>query len=202
MVSAINDQSQQQFRKTLIPSKDMTIQTKSICTGRARNRLDFSKKTYRPILPQSIRILVVEDESAIRRINKIILTGFGYQVEEADDGLTAWEKLQQNDYDLLLTDYQMDRMNGLDLIKNLHSARITLPIIIASGKMPLEEMNKCPWLGVSAMLLKPFTAKDLLSTVEDVLHSELEKEKTRIENTMSYQDFNSDEHLLSTVKVS
>lgn len=115
------------------------------------------------------RILVVDDESYIRQFSTVVLRHSGYAVETAEDGAAAWDALQLNRYDLLVTDNNMCRLTGIGLIRKLHAARMALPVILVSGAMPTDELNRHPWLPIAATLLKPFTTVELLSTVRQIL---------------------------------
>jgi YesN/AraC family two-component response regulator len=64
-------------------------------------------------------------------------------VDTAEDGEFGWEALQAKNYDLLITDNNMPKVSGLELVKKLRSARMALPVILASGAMP-EELNRLP----------------------------------------------------------
>jgi CheY-like chemotaxis protein len=115
------------------------------------------------------RILVVDDDGDIRRLNTEVLVGSGYQVDAAADGAFAWEILQLNSYDLLLTDYDMPKVTGVELLKKLRAACMALPVILASGTIPMKELSRHPWLQIDATLLKPYTPDELLATVRKVL---------------------------------
>jgi DNA-binding response OmpR family regulator len=117
----------------------------------------------------SQRILVVEDEPAIRQFNAQVLARSGYQVDAAEDGAAGWEALHANHFDLLLTDHDMPRLSGLDLVKKVRAARMTLPVILATGALPEEELKRHPWLQLAATLLKPFSPHQLVETVKKVL---------------------------------
>ena len=119
----------------------------------------------------SFRILVVEDDDVLRRLNAEVLMDSGYQVDAAQDGAAAWAALQLFDYDLLITDFDVPNLSGIDLLKKLHGARMALPVIMVSGTMPAAELNRQPWLQVDAALLKPHTHAELLATVSSVLHA-------------------------------
>jgi DNA-binding response OmpR family regulator len=119
----------------------------------------------------SQRILVVEDNVAIRELNAQVLAGSGYQVDGAEDGAAGWEVLQANHFDLLITDHDMPRMSGVELVKRARSARMTLPIILATGILPEEELERHPWLQLAATLLRPFSSGQLLDTVKRVLRA-------------------------------
>jgi DNA-binding NtrC family response regulator len=116
------------------------------------------------------RILVVDDDSNIRELNAEILMASGYQVDTAKDGAAGWKALQANHYDLLVTDNNMPRVTGVELIKMLRSVDMTLSVILASGTVPTEELIQNPWLRLDAMLPKPFTTDQLLRTVKKILH--------------------------------
>ena len=68
------------------------------------------------------RILVVDDDPLIRRLNSEVLVYSGYQVDAADDGASAWNALLVNDYDLLITDNDMPKVTGVDLLKKVHAS--------------------------------------------------------------------------------
>lgn len=116
----------------------------------------------------SNRILLVDDDINIRLLSADLLFHSGYQVDTAGDGESGWEALQTRNYNLLITDNQMPKVSGLELVKKLRSARMALPVILASGAMP-EELNRLPWLQLAATLWKPFTPDELLGTVNRVL---------------------------------
>jgi len=115
------------------------------------------------------RILVVEDDDDVRRFNFEVLIRSGYNVDAAEDGAAGWDALQLEDYHLLITDNDMPKVSGVDLVKKLHSAHKLVPVIMAAGTSPQEELNRHPWLQIEAMLLKPYTIEQLLATVDNVL---------------------------------
>ena len=115
------------------------------------------------------RILVVEDDRELRQINAMMLVHSGYAVDTAEDGAAAWEELHANRYDLLVTDNHMPKLTGLELLRKLRSARMELPVIMATGTLPTQELAQNPWLEPVAMLAKPYTTDQLLNTVKDVL---------------------------------
>src|ERR1043165_2093734 len=86
-------------------------------------------------------ILVVDDEPGIQLLLSSVLRRSGYQVDTAEDGAAGWEALQATHYDLLITDNNMPKMSGVELVKMLRAARMTLPVVIASGSIPTEALN-------------------------------------------------------------
>jgi DNA-binding response OmpR family regulator len=117
------------------------------------------------------RILVVDDDFYARELHAGVLIRFGYNVDTAGDGADAWKALEGDSYDLLITDNKMPRVTGLELIKKLRSEDMTLPVILASGTVPTEELKRHPWLRLDATLPKPFSIAELLDTVKKVLHA-------------------------------
>lgn len=114
-------------------------------------------------------ILVVEDEESIRQLIVEILTD-RYQIIYASDGLTALELAQQNQLDLLITDYMMPRLNGLELIAALRADKATanLKIILLSAVTPVGFDNITTPYGVT-FVKKPFDVFSLEALVEDIL---------------------------------
>jgi two-component system chemotaxis response regulator CheY len=117
----------------------------------------------------SCRILVVDDDHDLRQLSVDALTSSGYSVEGATDGAAGWEALQTCDYDLVITDNHMPKMTGLEMIEKLHSARIRIPVIMATGILPLDEFARKPWLKPDATLERPFTSEHLLAAVGKIL---------------------------------
>ena len=130
---------------------------------------------YQPYPPR--RILLVEDDPEICRLNAEVLKDSGYEVDTADDGMTGWYALHATrhapgNYDLLITDYNMPGLTGLDLINRLRDAHMSLPVIMASGTLPMEKlMNQNHWLQPVVTLPKPYSPEQLLGTVEAVLRT-------------------------------
>jgi DNA-binding response OmpR family regulator len=116
------------------------------------------------------RILVVEDDIDIRRIFMTVLRREGHRVDEAADGEDGWNVLRAagrgaDSYDLLITDNDMPKLTGMELIGKAHSAGMTLPIIMVSGTMPMEVQA----LGLAGVLWKPFLPVQLSAAVRDAL---------------------------------
>jgi two-component system OmpR family response regulator len=122
-----------------------------------------------PLPPR--RILLVDDDHGIRQLYADVLARSGYHVDTADNGASGWRALNASYYDLLITDNTMPGVTGLELIKKLRSEDMLLPVILASGTVPAEELNRCPWLQLDAVLPKPFSIEELLETVRAVLRA-------------------------------
>src|SRR5579872_6035789 len=122
-----------------------------------------------PQSPRPSRILVVEDERLMREVTAKTLIDSGYEVDDAEDGHAAWHTLQSKSYDLLITDNNMPKVTGVELIKKVRAARMDVPIIMTTSAEPEEEFTRLPSIRPTAVLLKPFTSKVLLETVGAVL---------------------------------
>ena len=107
----------------------------------------------------------------IRHLNARVLASSGYQVDAAEDGAAGWEALHANHFDLLITDNDMPRLSGVNLVKEVRSAGMTLLVILATGALPEEELERHPWLQLAGTLLKPFSPQQLLETVKKALRT-------------------------------
>ena len=114
-------------------------------------------------------ILVVEDDPIIQKLVTTALLHAGYDVDTADDGADAWTALSNGGYDLMITDNNMPRMSGVELMKKLRAARLELPVIMATSLLPQAEFTRHPWLKPEATMVKPYTAKEMVRTVKKVL---------------------------------
>jgi len=115
------------------------------------------------------RILVVDDDEDARHLDCMMLTRAGYTVDTAADGEEAWKMLLSVPYDLLLSDHNMPRLCGLDLVARMRAAGMTLPIIINSGCLDLGEVSSHSRLELAAVLHKPFEFTEVLDAVKHVL---------------------------------
>ena len=119
--------------------------------------------------PRRVSILLADDDLSTRNLNAEVLTRSGYQVATASDGVEAWQALNEDRYDLLITDHQMPWVTGLELIQKLRAEAKTLPVILVSGLLPEEEIKRHPELRIEATLQKPCQLEVLLDTVRLVL---------------------------------
>lgn len=119
---------------------------------------------------QGPRILVVEEADDVRQLNAEVLIDAGYQVEVAEDGAAAWAALQLHRYDLLITDQFLPKVSGVELLKKIHTARMSLPVIMATAILPTWEFALHPCLQAVTMLRKPYSFEKLLGLVKNVFH--------------------------------
>lgn len=133
--------------------------------------LDASDRS--PVTPsaargQTRRILVVDDDAVILRLEKMILECAGHRVETAKDGEAAWQALKDGEYDLLVTDNIMPGLSGLALVRQLRRANLTLPVVMVSGTLghlDTAKLTRDPWSRINGFVGKPFTIHQLLSAV-------------------------------------
>lgn len=115
------------------------------------------------------KILIVEDEEILAELLKTKLTGLGYDVSVAPDGLQGWKALQEILPDLVLLDIVMPKMSGIELLEHkigLPSVK-TIPVIIISNSGQPVELQKCKELGARDWLIK--TEFDPQEVVEKVI---------------------------------
>lgn len=119
----------------------------------------------------NLRILVVDDFATMRRIIRNLLRDLGFtNVAEADDGTTAWPMLQAAQFDLLITDWNMPGMAGLDLLKAVRAdARLAkLPVLMLTAEAKREQIVAAAQAGVNGYVIKPFTAETLKSKLDKI----------------------------------
>lgn len=116
-------------------------------------------------------ILVVEDDELIRRLQKIKLEKAGYQVFEAEDGLEAWNKIQDNNYSLIIIDVFLPKLDGFQLLENIQKQESSAKTIMLSGKSQEKDIKKAYNIGVDSYMTKPFDSDDLVETVKSVLEN-------------------------------
>jgi DNA-binding NtrC family response regulator len=126
------------------------------------------------------KILIVEDEAAIRRVLTKILSEENdtYQVEEAEDGIQAFEKIKVTDYDLVLCDIKMPKMDGEELLQEVKKIKPEIPMVMISGHGDMETAINTMRLGAFDYISKPPDLNRLLNTVRNAL----DKKQLVVEN--------------------
>lgn len=117
------------------------------------------------------RVLVVEDSITVREVERQMLQREGYEVDVAVDGVDGWNALQRGGYDIVLSDVDMPRMNGIDFIRTLRADLrfASIPVIIVSYKDRAEDREAGLSAGATAYLTKgSFHDRSLLATVADL----------------------------------
>ena len=117
------------------------------------------------------KILVIEDEAAIRRVLVKILSeeNDAYQVEEAEDGLVGIEKIKKDDFDLVLCDIKMPKMDGVEVLEAVKKIKPETPMVMISGHGDLDTAVNTMRLGAFDYISKPPDLNRLLNTVRIAL---------------------------------
>lgn len=116
-------------------------------------------------------ILVIEDEAAIRRVLTKILSEESdtYQVYEAEDGLVGIEKIKNEDFDLVLCDIKMPKMDGVEVLEAIKKIKPEIPVVMISGHGDLDTAVNTMRLGAFDYISKPPDLNRLLNTVRNAL---------------------------------
>ncbi len=109
------------------------------------------------------KILIVDDEEVIRKFLKINLTNWGYEVQEATDGVEAINYLKSGDFDLLICDIVMPNKDGWEVLREVRSDPRTreMPVIFLTAKSEDTDMFKGYDMGANYYMTKPFTKAQL-----------------------------------------
>ncbi|WP_109097691.1 sigma-54 dependent transcriptional regulator [Aquimarina sp. AU58] len=128
------------------------------------------------------KILVIEDEAAIRRVLVKILSEENnkYEVFEAEDGLSGIEKIKAEDYDLVLCDIKMPKMDGVEVLEAIKKIKPEIPIVMISGHGDLDTAVNTMRLGAFDYISKPPDLNRLLNTVRNAL----DRKELVVENKM------------------
>lgn len=126
------------------------------------------------------KILIIEDEAAIRRVLTKILSeeNDSYLVEEAEDGVSGFEKIKNNDYDLVLCDIKMPKMDGVEVLEAVKKIKPEIPMVMISGHGDMETAINTMRLGAFDYISKPPDLNRLLNTVRNAL----DKKQLVVEN--------------------
>ena len=117
------------------------------------------------------KILIIEDEAAIRRVLKKIISeeNEAYNVEEAEDGLIGIEMISKNDFDLVLCDIKMPKMDGVEVLEKIKKIKPEIPVVMISGHGDLDTAVNTMRLGAFDYISKPPDLNRLLNTVRIAL---------------------------------
>ena len=131
-------------------------------------------------------ILIVDDESNIRRVVREYAEFEGYEVSEADNGMEAVALCQENDYDLIIMDVMMPRLDGYSACKEIHKTK-KIPVIMLSARG--EEYDKLFGfeIGIDDYVVKPFSPKELMARVKVVLKRGAHKEEAAAQEKYQFE---------------
>lgn len=129
------------------------------------------------------RLLIVDDERIVRELLELLLIDAGYNCTTAASGLEAIEKLEENEFDLMITDITMPGMNGVELIKRASKLRPEMAMMVVSATTDINTAVDAINAGAQDYVVKPFDPSRLYLTVERVL----ELRRLKMEN-IRYQE--------------
>lgn len=120
--------------------------------------------------PESVSILVVDDESMIRGLLKSLLSKLGYGVSTASSGGEAIELCAENRYDIILMDYRLGDMNGLDVFNQVRPGQKTSRVVFLTGDPNIAELQTAVHnAGADGFITKPFEVNEIEVVVEHLL---------------------------------
>ena len=113
------------------------------------------------------RILIVEDDASMRKLQQVILQRSGYTVLEAENGEEALRIISCESVDLILTDVLMPGMSGIDLLRKLREDPVTakIPVIVCTSDSEPQNVQEALRLGIAGYILKPIVARDLVRKI-------------------------------------
>jgi DNA-binding response OmpR family regulator len=121
-----------------------------------------------PVAPETIRILVVDDEGSFRQILKMSLTRVGYQVTTACTGRAAVEEFRRNEYDLILLDVMMPEMDGLEVCTEIRKTS-DVPIVMLTALSRPDDVVQGFNRGADDYICKPFTFREVEMRLQAIL---------------------------------
>ncbi|MDR1647131.1 MAG: chemotaxis response regulator CheY [Zoogloeaceae bacterium] len=124
-----------------------------------------------PVDPAKLKILVVDDFSTMRRIVRNLLKDLGYtNVDEAEDGAAALQKLNGGGFEFVVTDWNMPNMDGLTLLQTVRStpALQHLPVLMVTAEAKKENIIAAAQAGASGYIVKPFTSATLAEKLNKI----------------------------------
>jgi two-component system, chemotaxis family, chemotaxis protein CheY len=113
---------------------------------------------------KNMKFLVVDDFSTMRRIVRNLLKELGFvNVDEAEDGAVGLRKLQEGNFDFVVSDWNMPNMDGLAMLKNIRASDKlkTIPVLMVTAEAKKENIVAAAQAGASGYIVKPFTAATL-----------------------------------------
>jgi CheY-like chemotaxis protein len=119
----------------------------------------------------SLRVLVADDDPAIRMLVQRVLVRQGYDVTTANDGADAIVQLEQNQFDLLVLDLMMPRVDGIGVIAHLQSRGLATPPILVMTAAAPDILRRLPKERIAKIITKPFDLDELMRDASDAIQS-------------------------------
>ncbi|NPA03491.1 MAG: response regulator [Epsilonproteobacteria bacterium] len=131
-----------------------------------------------PLPSKDIKILVVDDAPMIRRIMKNLLREIGFtNIEEAEDGKVALQKLKSGKYDFVITDWNMPNLTGIELVQEMRKdpKLKKIPVMMVTAEAKKENIILALKSGVNNYIVKPFTPENVKSKIEAIFSPKKKK---------------------------
>ncbi|MCH9638090.1 MAG: chemotaxis response regulator CheY [Betaproteobacteria bacterium] len=128
---------------------------------------------------KNMKFLVVDDFSTMRRIVRNLLKELGFvNVDEAEDGAAGLRKLQDGNFDFVVSDWNMPNMDGLTMLKNIRASDNlkTIPVLMVTAEAKKENIVAAAQAGASGYVVKPFTAATLDEKLNKIFQNMKNKE--------------------------
>jgi two-component system KDP operon response regulator KdpE len=130
-------------------------------------------------MTRPLRILVVDDEPAIRRLLRTTFTAHGYEIEEAEDVASALRLVRLGDPDLIVLDLGLPGQDGIELIRTLREAAIMIPIVVLSSRNDEAGKVRALDMGADDYVSKPFGMEELVARIRAALRHRLQEQGER-----------------------
>ena len=122
-------------------------------------------------IDKNMRVLIVDDFSTMRRIIKNIMRQLGFNnIVEADDGTTAWDTLNKDKIDFIVSDWNMPQMTGIELLRKVRASEefSDMPFLMVTAEAQQENIIEAVQAKVSNYIVKPFTAETLGQKIDKI----------------------------------
>lgn len=120
-------------------------------------------------MAEKSRVLVVDDEEALRYLLSTELAAEGYEVETAGDGDEAIEAIKQKDYDVVLLDIKMPRVDGFEVLRFIKQNKPEIKVIMLTAYADVKNAIEALKLGASDFVSKPYDLEDILTSINRAL---------------------------------
>lgn len=133
-----------------------------------------------------MRVLLVEDETSLRKLVSLNLSMEGYEVETAENGKIALAKLEEAYYDIMILDLMLPKVSGLDVLTTLRLTNTKLPVIITSAKDSSSDRIQGLKEGADDYLVKPFEIEELVIRIQKLLERSQNQTATIIPESYTF----------------
>lgn len=119
------------------------------------------------------KILIADDEDILRMLIEDTLedSDLGFEIDEAEDGREALDKLLNGAYDLVILDYMMPHLTGMEVLEQLQLASIQIPVLMLTAKAQETDRERAMQNGAQYFMSKPFSPMELLNLVESIFET-------------------------------